>query len=175
VLESSRLWREVAIEVSGDYPDVELEHIYVDNLSMQIIRNPAHYDVIVAENTFGDIISDEAAVLAGSLGMLASASLSGSPTTGVSGGRARRRVALYEPVHGSAPDIAGQGVANPIGAILSVAMLLRHSLGLQDEASAVERAVEGVLAEGYRTPDIAGDGGEVVGTSGMGDIIGGRV
>ena len=175
VLESSRLWREIAIELSAEYSDVELEHVYVDNLSMQLIRAPAHYDVIVAENTFGDIISDEAAVLAGSLGMLASASLSGTPATGGSRGRARRRVALYEPVHGSAPDIAGQGVANPIGAILSSSMLLRHSLGLQDEASAVERAVEGVLAEGYRTPDIASDGGEVVGTSGMGDIIAGRV
>ena len=175
VLESSRLWREIATELSAEYSDVQLEHVYVDNLSMQLIRAPSHYDVIVAENTFGDIISDEAAVLAGSLGMLASASLSGTPATGESRGRARRRVALYEPVHGSAPDIAGQGIANPIGAILSGAMLLRHSLGLQDEASAVERAVEGVLAEGYRTPDIAADGGEVVGTSGMGDIIAGRV
>ncbi len=172
VLESSRLWREIAIEVSGDYPDVELEHIYVDNLAVQLIKNPAHYDVIVSENTFGDIISDEAAVLTGSLGMLPSASLRGLPTAG--SGR-KRAVALYEPVHGSAPDIAGRGIANPIGTILSVAMMLRHSLGLEEEAAAVERSVEGVLAEGYRTADIAGDGEEVVSTAGMGDVIAGRV
>ena len=183
VLESSRLWREVAIEVSGDYPDVELEHVLVDNLSMQLIRNPVHFDVIVAENTFGDILSDEASVLAGSLGMLPSASLAGLPkaasarSSGASpASRAGRpRPALYEPIHGSAPDIAGQGVANPIGTILSAAMLLRHSLGLEDEAFAVERAVEGVLAEGYRTQDIAADGGQVVNTTEMGDIIAGGI
>ena len=171
VLESSRLWREVATELAVDYPDVELEHIYVDNLAMQLIRAPAHFDVIVSENTFGDIISDEAAVLSGSLGMLQSASLSGLPNP-----RARRRpAALYEPIHGSAPDIAGQGVANPIGAILSMALMLRYSFGLEAEAEAVERSVEGVLAEGYRTPDIAGDGGDVVGTAQMGEVIAGRV
>ena len=171
VLESSRLWREVATELAVDYPDVELEHIYVDNLAMQLIRAPAHFDVIVSENTFGDIISDEAAVLSGSLGMLQSASLSGLPSP-----RARRRpAALYEPIHGSAPDIAGQGVANPIGAILSMALMLRYSFGLEAEAEAVERSVEGVLAEGYRTPDIVGDGGDVVGTAQMGDVIAGRV
>ena len=182
VLESSRLWREVTVEVSREYPDVELEHIYVDNLSMQIIRDPVHYDVIVAENTFGDIISDEAAVLAGSLGMLPSASLAGVPRTAAdvrasAGSRASGGAApaLYEPIHGSAPDIAGQGIANPIGTILSTAMMLRHSLGLEEEAAAVEQAVEGVLAEGYRTPDIAGDGGEVVSTRAMGDVIAGRV
>ena len=174
VLESSRLWREIAVELSEDYPDVELEHIYVDNLAMQLIMNPARYDVIVSENTFGDIISDEAAVLAGSLGMLPSASLAGLPST--DGPRRKRSpAALYEPIHGSAPDIAGQGIANPIGTVLSMAMMLRHSFGLEDEASAVEQSVEGVLAEGYRTPDIAADGGDVVGTTGMGDIIAGRV
>ena len=176
VLESSRLWREVAVEVSQDYPDVELEHILADNASMQLITNPAHFDVIVADNMFGDILSDEAAVLAGSMGMLPSASLAGLPKPGA---RGRRRAgsgpALYEPIHGTAPDIAGQGIANPIGAIQSAAMLLRHSLGLEDEAVAVEQSVEGVLAEGYRTRDIAGDGGEVVGTVEMGDVIAGRV
>ena len=172
VLESSRLWREIAIELSSEYPDVELEHILADNLAIQLVRNPAHYDVIVAENTFGDILSDEASVLSGSLGMLPSASLAGLPRTG---GRGRRAVNLYEPIHGSAPDIAGQGIANPIAAVLSVAMLLRYSLGLEEEARAVEESVEGVLAEGYRTPDIAGDGGEVVKTTRMGEVIAGRV
>jgi 3-isopropylmalate dehydrogenase len=169
VLATSRLWREIAEEMSAEYPDVEMEHIYADNLAMQIIRNPAHYDVIVGENTFGDIISDEAAVLAGSLGLLPSASLSGLPGAGGGG------IALYEPIHGSAPDIAGQGIANPIGTILSMAMMLRHSLGLEEEAAAVERSVEGVLAEGYRTPDVAADGGDVVKTTKMGDVIAGLV
>ena len=172
VLETSRLWREIAIEVSRRYPDVELDHVLADNASMQLIRNPARFDVIVADNTFGDILSDEAAVLSGSMGMLPSASLAGIPK---SRGRRRSAVGLYEPIHGTAPDIAGQGIANPIGAILSMAMLLRHSLGLEDEAKAVEQSVEGVLAEGYRTPDIAGDGGDVVGTRQMGDVIAGRV
>ncbi|MCH7744822.1 MAG: 3-isopropylmalate dehydrogenase, partial [Chloroflexi bacterium] len=172
VLESSRLWREVAIEVSEDYPDVELEHILVDNAAMQIIRNPAHFDVIVAENTFGDILTDEASVLSGSMGMLPSASLAGLPKAG---GRGRRPVSLYEPIHGTAPDIAGQGIANPIGTILSMALLLRYSLGLEDEARAVEQSVEGILAEGYRTSDIAGDGEEKVKTPEMGDIIAGRI
>ena len=168
VLESSRLWRDIATEMSADYPEVELEHIYVDNMAMQIIRNPAHYDVVVAENTFGDIISDEAAVLSGSLGMLPSASLTSS-------GGSETAVGLYEPIHGSAPDIAGQGIANPIAMALSVAMMLRHSLGLEREAEAIEQSVDGVLAEGYRTPDIAGDGGDVVGTRQMGDVIAGRI
>ena len=172
VLESSRLWREIAMELSEDYPDVELEHVLVDNLAMQLIRDPAHYDVIVAENTFGDIISDEAAVLSGSLGMLPSASLAGLPRHGSS---AVSAPGLYEPIHGSAPDIAGQGIANPMGTVLSVAMLLRHSLGLEAEADAVEQAVEGVLAEGYRTPDIATDGGQMLRTTEMGDIIAARV
>ena len=172
VLESSRLWREIAVEVSEDYPDVELEHILVDNAAMQLIRNPAHFDVIVAENTFGDILTDEASVLSGSMGMLPSASLAGLPRTG---GRGRRPVSLYEPIHGTAPDIAGQGVANPIGTILSMALLLRYSLSLEEEAGAVEQSVSGVLAEGYRTPDIAGDGGDVVKTSEMGSIIASRL
>ena len=172
VLETGRLWREIATEVADDYPDVELEHVLVDAASMQLINNPSHFDVIVAENTFGDILTDEASVLAGSMGMLPSASLSGLPK---SNGRGRRPVSLYEPIHGSAPDIAGQGIANPIGTILSMASMLRYSLGLDDEAEAVEQSVEGVLAEGYRTPDIAGDGGEVYGTTEMGGVIAGRI
>ena len=171
VLETGRLWREIATEVGKDYPDVELEHVLVDAASMQLISNPAHFDVIVAENTFGDILTDEASVLAGSMGMLPSASLSGLPKPGAR----RRPVSLYEPIHGSAPDIAGQGIANPIGTILSMASMLRYSLNLEAEAQAVERSVEGVLAEGYRTPDIAGDGGEVVKTTELGDVIAGRV
>ena len=173
VLETGRLWREIAGEVAKDYPDVELEHILVDNAAMQIIRRPAHFDVIVAENTFGDILTDEASVLAGSMGMLPSASLAGLPSG--KGGRRKRVVSLYEPIHGSAPDIAGQGIANPIGTILSLSMMLRLSLGLDEEADAVEKAVEGVLAEGYRTPDIASDGGNVVKTAEMGEVIAGRV
>ena len=172
VLATSRLWREIATEVAAEYPDVELDHMYADNLAMQIIRAPGQFDVIVGENTFGDIISDEAAVLAGSLGMLPSASLAGLPAKGR---RRRRVVSLYEPIHGSAPDIAGQGIANPIGMVLSTAMMLRYSLGLDEEADAIERAVDGVLAEGYRTPDIATDGGDVVGTTRMGDVISGLV
>ena len=165
------MWRELAVEVSGDYPDVELEHALVDSTAMQLIRDPSHFDVVVSENTFGDILTDEASVLSGSMGMLPSASLAGLPTAG----SRRRNVSLYEPIHGSAPDIAGQGIANPIGTVLSMAMMLRYSLGLEDEASAVEEAVEGVLAEGYRTRDISGDGGKVVATSEMGEVIAGRV
>ncbi len=172
VLATSRLWREIATEISGEFPEVELEHIYADNLSMQIIRNPSHFDVIVGENTFGDIISDEAAVLAGSLGMLPSASLSG---LSLKKSRRGRPVSLFEPIHGSAPDIAGKGIANPIGMILSAAMMLRYSLTLHEEADAIEKAIEGVLADGYRTPDIAGDGGNLVDTMRMGDVISGRI
>jgi 3-isopropylmalate dehydrogenase len=172
VLESSRLWREIAIEISSDYPNVELEHIYVDNLSVQIIRNPSHYDVIVAENTFGDIISDEAAVLTGSLGMLPSASLSEYPPDFDSNNSSAN---LYEPIHGSAPDIAGQGIANPIGTILSMAMMLRLSFGLEYEASNVEMSVEQILSEGYRTSDISTDNSNVVNTQKMGDLIAMRI
>ncbi|AQX53575.1 3-isopropylmalate dehydrogenase [Priestia flexa] len=143
VLESSRLWREIAEEVSKDYPEIELEHMLVDSAAMQLIRNPKHFDVVVTENMFGDILSDEASMLAGSLGMLPSASLT---LNGPS---------LYEPVHGSAPDIAGQNKANPIAAILSAAMMLRHSFGLEEEAKAVEQAVEHVLNAGHRTADLA--------------------
>ncbi|THE09432.1 3-isopropylmalate dehydrogenase [Bacillus timonensis] len=142
VLESSRMWREVAEEVAVDYPDVSLEHMLVDNAAMQLIRNPRQFDVIVTENMFGDILSDEASMLTGSLGMLPSASLS---TDGPS---------LFEPIHGSAPDIAGKDIANPIATILSAAMLLRLSFGLEEEARAVEKAVDEVLAAGHRTADI---------------------
>ncbi|MCH1627616.1 3-isopropylmalate dehydrogenase [Fredinandcohnia quinoae] len=142
VLESSRMWREVAEEVAKRYPDVALEHMLVDNAAMQLIRNPRQFDVIVTENMFGDILSDEASMLTGSLGMLPSASLSSNGPS------------LYEPIHGSAPDIANMNIANPIATILSAAMMLRLSFGMEDEAKAVERAVEQVLAAGYRTADV---------------------
>ncbi len=152
VLETSRLWREVVTRVAQQYPDVELQHMLVDNAAMQLIRNPRQFDVILTENMFGDILSDEAAMLTGSLGMLPSASL-GEGTFG-----------LYEPVHGSAPDIAGQGVANPLATILSVAMMLRHSFGMNEAASDIEKAVDAALREGYRTPDIWQEGCHKVGT-----------
>jgi 3-isopropylmalate dehydrogenase len=144
VLESSRLWRQVATEVAADFPRVRLEHLLVDAAAMRLITQPAHFDVIVTENMFGDILTDEAAVLSGSIGLLPSASLGDGPR------------GLYEPIHGSAPDIAGQGVANPVGAILSVAMLLRHSLGLDAAAHIIERAVEDALRAGCRTRDLGG-------------------
>ena len=169
VLESSRLWSEVTIEVSKQYPEIELDHLLVDNASMQIIREPSRFDVIVAENTFGDILTDEASILSGSMGMLPSASLAGTP------GSSKTNVNLFEPIHGSAPDIAGQGIANPLGTILSMALMLRYSLNLHEEANAVERAVEGVLSEGFRTTDIASDGGEIIATERMGDLIAGNV
>ncbi len=146
VLSSSRLWRETADEIAKEFPDVTLEHMLVDNAAMQLIYAPSQFDVIVTENMFGDILSDEASMLTGSLGMLPSASLSSSG------------LHLFEPVHGSAPDIAGKGMANPFAAILSAAMLLRTSFGLENEAQAVEKAVAKVLADGSRTRDIARDG-----------------
>lgn len=164
VLAVSRLWREVVTEVSTEYPEVELSYMYVDNAAMQLVRNPATFDVIVTGNLFGDILSDEAAAITGSIGMLPSASVGASGTPG-----------LYEPVHGSAPDIAGQNLANPVATILSLAMLLRYSLGLAAEADAVEAAVASVLAAGYRTGDIFRDGMQKVGCAEMGQLIADRV
>jgi 3-isopropylmalate dehydrogenase len=171
VLESSRLWREIAVEMGKGYPEVELDHILVDNAAMQLIRNPSDFDVIVSENTFGDILTDEASVLSGSMGMLPSASLSSLP--GNSG--TSSRVSLYEPIHGSAPDIAGKGIANPIGSILSTAMMLRLSFGMHDEADSIEKSIEAALSEGYRTADISSDGGNQVNTTVMGDVIAGAI
>jgi 3-isopropylmalate dehydrogenase len=170
VLASSRLWREVAHEVAAEYPDVEIEDVLVDACAMYLVRRPADYDVIATENMFGDILSDEAAMLAGSMGMLPSASL-GEQTRGVSENPSGLRFGLYEPIHGSAPDIAGRGVANPLATILSCAMLLRWSLGLAAEAAAVEQAVEATLEAGYRCRDIMTAGGRPVGTTEMGDQI----
>jgi 3-isopropylmalate dehydrogenase len=158
VLETSQLWRKIVLEVAAQYPDVELSHMYVDNCSMQLIRNPKQFDVIVTENLFGDILSDEAAMLTGSIGMLASASLGGS-------------VAMYEPVHGSAPDIAGQNKANPIATIASVAMMLKYSFDLGKEADAIEQAIETVLSNGYRTGDIYTQGMTLLGTKEMTQTI----
>jgi len=158
VLVVSQLWREVVTRVSKDYPQVELEHVLVDNCAMALVQKPTHFDTIVTENTFGDILSDEAAILAGSMGMLPSASLGG-------------RVGLYEPVHGTAPDIAGQGVANPIAAILSTAMLLRYSLDKGADADRIDAAVLRVLEQGHRTRDIVGAGAKICGTKEMGDLI----
>ena len=163
VLEVSRLWREVMLETATEYPDVELSHLYVDNAAMQLVVNPGQFDVIVTGNLFGDILSDEASVITGSIGMLPSASLG-------------EHTALYEPIHGSAPDIAGKDLANPLATILSVAMLLRYSFALQAEAEAVERAVKEVLADGFRTGDIMGPGGrEKVGCARMGELVMERV
>jgi 3-isopropylmalate dehydrogenase len=160
VLDVSRLWREVVVETARDYPDVELSHMYVDNAAMQLVRDPSQFDVIVTGNLFGDILSDEAAVITGSIGMLPSASL-GDP--GAPG--------LYEPIHGSAPDIAGRDVANPLATILSAAMLLRHTFDLEEEAKVIETAVSNVLKAGYRTGDIMQDGMTRVGCSEMGDKV----
>ncbi|MDW8105833.1 MAG: 3-isopropylmalate dehydrogenase [Armatimonadota bacterium] len=159
VLETSRLWREVVTRVAQQYPDVELQHVLVDNAAMQLIRNPHQFDVILTENMFGDILSDEAAMLTGSLGMLPSASLG------------EGKFGLYEPVHGSAPDIAGKGVANPLATILSAAMMLRYSFGMEEAAKDIERAVEAALREGYRTPDIWQEGCKKVGTIEMTDAV----
>ncbi len=159
VLDSSRLWRSVVEDVAKDYPDVTLEHMLVDNCAMQLVRDPKQFDVILTENMFGDILSDEASMVTGSIGMLSSASLN------------ETKLGLYEPSHGSAPDIAGQNKANPIATILSAAMMLRYSLDLDKEADAVETAVQKVLTDGYRTGDIMSEGCKLVGTKEMGDLI----
>ena len=159
VLASSRLWRRVVTEVAAEYPGVTLETMLVDAAAMHLLRRPADFDVILTANMFGDILTDEASMLPGSMGMLPSASLGDG------------RVGVYEPIHGSAPDIVGQGIANPLATILSAGLLLRHSLGLEQEASAVEAAVEAVLAEGFRTADIAGPDTRTVGTGRMGNLV----
>jgi 3-isopropylmalate dehydrogenase len=159
VLECSRLWREVATRVAADYPDVQIEHMLVDTAAMRLVRTPADFDVIVTGNMFGDILTDEASMIVGSMGMLPSASLGEGPR------------GLYEPIHGSAPDIAGQGIANPLASILSAALLLRYSLKLEDEAQQIERAVDRVLDQGYRTRDIMQAGARLVGTREMGDAV----
>ncbi len=159
VLESTELWREVATEVGAEYPDVALSHMYVDNCAMQLVRNPKQFDVIVTGNIFGDILSDEASMLTGSIGMLPSASLD------------EHGKGMYEPIHGSAPDIAGKGVANPLATILSVAMMLRYSFGDEDNARRIEQAVTRVLDRGLRTADIMSAGMRQVGTSEMGDAV----
>ena len=159
VLDSSRLWRAVVEDVAKDYPDVTLEHMLVDNCAMQIVHNPCQFDVVLTENMFGDILSDEASMVAGSIGMLSSASLN------------ETKFGLYEPSHGSAPDIAGKNIANPIATVLSAAMMLRYSLDLDKEAEAVENAVQKILKDGYRTVDIMSEGCKKVSTSEMGDLL----
>ena len=167
ILNSSQLWRKVTEEIKGDYPDVELSYLYIDNASMQLVRNPRQFDVIATSNMFGDILSDEASQITGSIGMLASASLGDGTGPG-----------LYEPIHGSAPDIAGKDLANPLATILSAAMLLRYSFKLEEEAKAIETAVNAVLDAGWRTGDIAGShleevkkAGKLVGTKKMGELV----
>ncbi|WP_315077950.1 3-isopropylmalate dehydrogenase [uncultured Clostridium sp.] len=159
ILETSRLWRKVIGEMSKDYPDVTVNYLYIDNASMQLVKDPAQFDVIVTSNMFGDILSDEASMITGSIGMLPSASL-GDGTLG-----------MYEPIHGSAPDIAGKGIANPLATILSAAMMLRYSFNLESEAKLIENAVLSVLEDGYRTGDIMSEGKIKVGTNEMGDLV----
>ena len=159
VLDTSRLWRKVVNEVAKDYPSVEVEHMLVDNCAMQLVKNPRQFDVILTENMFGDILSDEASMVTGSIGMLSSASLRDD------------KLGMYEPSHGSAPDIAGKNIANPIATILSAAMMLRYSFDMDQEAEAIERAIEKVLKDGYRTIDIMSDGQTKVSCSQMGDLI----
>ena len=162
VLDSSRLWREVVNRIAKDFPEVQLEHMYVDSAAMALVSRPATFDVIVTENMFGDILSDQAGAVVGSLGLLPSASVGG-------------RVGLYEPIHGSAPDIAGKGIANPLGAILSAAMLLRHSFQLETEAGAIESAVREVLAQGHRTRDLAAKGQPAASTREMGELVAAQI
>ncbi len=164
VLESTVMWREEMVKIGEDYPEIELSHMYVDNAAMQLVRNPKQFDVIVTTNMFGDILSDCAAMLTGSLGMLPSASLGAPDKSG-------RQAALYEPVHGSAPDISGQGIANPLAQILSFSMLLRYSFDMFEDADFVDQAVQNVLDQGLRTADIKGDGMTHVSTTEMGDAI----
>ena len=159
ILESSRLWRGIVEDMAKEYPEVKLNHLYIDNAAMQLVRYPQQFDVIVTSNMFGDILSDEASMITGSIGMLPSASL-GTGTMG-----------MYEPIHGSAPDIAGQNIANPLATILSSAMMLRYSFGLEEEATVIEKAVEGVLEAGYRTGDIKSEGCKLVGTREMGELV----
>ncbi|MFC1962451.1 3-isopropylmalate dehydrogenase [Chloroflexota bacterium] len=169
VLQSSRLWRQVVKELAPEYPDVQVDHVLVDACAMRLIQRPTDYDVIVTENTFGDILTDEASMLAGSMGMLPSASLAGVPRAG------KRTFGLYEPIHGSAPSRAGQNLANPIATTLSIAMMLRYSLALEKEAFSIEEAVSQILEEGHRTYDIMEEGRNRVGTMEMGKLIASKI